>query len=470
MTADGNRSSALLLALCASLSACTEKIVYKDLPDFVDPPAGAAGFLGYSNAATKRTTCGNCHSGKQAVWQNTNHAKAWSDLEASGHMAKSCESCHSVTAKGNSSTDATAGYATTQNERYEDVQCESCHGPGLTHATNPDVKSNQPLASVTVGVDLTNGCGECHSGEHQPFVEQWSESRHGRAQGSRYTNSSCWACHEGRHALEAWGITTSFEEGTDPAKSVPVVCIVCHDPHNKKNEHQLRFSISTPSLEENLCMKCHYRRAVPEVTSSSSPHSPQGPVLLGEAGWTPPNFIYPPKSLVGSHGSDRNPKLCAGCHVNAYSVGSFNATGHSFDPIPCVDGAGVPTGAADCTDAERSFRACVGCHLTENAARTARVAATERLNRLAGEVEALLPMIPSSEFSTADNRISTGEGSKFNAQLARQPGTPIHNPFLVEALLIYSLDQIATDYGLSVRKGISQRPMLTPPPSLNVKK
>jgi hypothetical protein len=78
----------------------------------------------------------------------------------------------------------------------------------------------------------------------------------------------------------------------------------------------------------------------------------------------------------------------------------------------------------------------------------------------------LLPLIPSSEFSTTDNRISTAEGSRFNAQLARQPGTPIHNPFLVEALLIYSLDQIAIDYGLFARKDLSMRQMLTPPPSL----
>jgi predicted CXXCH cytochrome family protein len=464
MTGVPSRNGLWVAVLVVAVSACSEEIVYRDLPDFTDPPAGAEGFLGYSNTTTKRTTCGNCHSGKQATWENTRHAGAWSTLVASPDHTGDCEACHSVTDKGNFST-VSAGYTSTKNARYEDVQCESCHGPGLTHAMNPDAP-NKPLASVAVGTDLTNGCGECHSGEHQPFVEQWASSRHGRNQGSRFTNSSCWSCHEGRHALEAWGITSTYAESGNPDAPVPVVCVVCHDPHNKKNDHQLRFPIDTPDLETNLCMKCHYRRAVPEVASSHSPHSPQGPVLLGEAGWTPPNFIYPPKSLVGSHGSDRNPKLCAGCHVNGYSVGSFRATGHSFDPIPCVDGQGVPTGADSCTDAERSFRACVTCHLTENAARTARIVAKERLDRLAAEVEALLPMIPSSEFSTTDNRISTAEGSKFNAQLARQPGTPIHNPFLVEALLLYSLDQIALDYGLSVRKGLAMRPMLTPPPSL----
>lgn len=457
---------AIAAFLCVMVAACSDEIVYRDLPDFLAPPEEAAGFLGYSDAATRKTTCGNCHSGKQATWEQTAHSHAWASLAASGSSGTECESCHSVTDRGNASTDATAGYVTTKHVRYEDVQCESCHGPGLTHALNPD-GGTKPLASMAVGGALTNGCGECHSGTHQPFVEEWEASRHGKAVGSR-NREGCWGCHEGKHVLEAWGITSNYVEAGDTARAtaLPVVCTVCHDPHNAKNLKQLRFPINTTDLETNLCMKCHYRRAVPEVTSSSSPHSPQGPVLLGEAGWTPPNFIYPPKSLVGSHGSDRNPRLCAGCHVNAYTAGDFNATGHSFQPIPCVDAQGVPTGSTTCTDAERSFKACVQCHLTENAARTARIAAKARLDRLAGEVEALLPLIPSSEFSTTDNRISTAEGSKFNAQLARQPGTPIHNPFLVEALLIYSLDQIAIDYGLFVRKDLSMRQMLTPPPSL----
>ncbi|HEX6941315.1 MAG TPA: cytochrome c3 family protein [Gemmatimonadaceae bacterium] len=468
---------AMALSFALVFWGCTDKIVYKDLPDFVTPPEGAAGFLGFSDVDTKRTTCGNCHSGKQAVWQNTAHSNAWGDLVQSGARAKECEACHSVSHKGNSSADSTAGYVGTQNARYENVQCESCHGPGLQHVTNPDIQANKPLASLAVGAALKNGCGECHSGSHQPFVEQWEASRHGKAVGSR-NQSSCWSCHEAKHALAAWGVNSNYVEVGDTARAtaLPVVCTVCHDPHNAKNPNQLRFPVDVADVETNLCMKCHHRRAEPEVTSSSGPHSPQGPVLLGEAGWTPPGFQYPPGSLVGTHGSDRNPRLCATCHVNSYTVNdaltgkfSFKATGHSFQPIPCVDGSGIPTGVADCDDAQRSFKACVSCHGTENAARTARAVAKLRLTTLAAEMDALVARIPANQFSTTDNRITTGEGCKFNSGLAKERGSPIHNPFLIEALLLACKKQIGIDYGLTAISSLSLRPQLQPPPNVKVK-
>ena len=473
------RAGLAIVSFAMLLGGCSDKIVYKDLPDFVEPPAGAEGFLGFSDVASKRTTCGNCHSGKQAQWEGTAHAGAWETLANSGASAKSCEGCHSVSALGNSSTAASAGYVATQDHRYENVQCESCHGPGLTHVTNPDAAGNKPLASLAVGASLTNGCGECHSGSHQPFVEQWAASRHGKATGSR-NRSGCWGCHEAKHVLEAWGITTNYVGvgDTTSANALPVVCAVCHDPHNRKNPNQLRFAVDVPDVEANLCMKCHHRRAQPEVTSSSGPHSPQGPVLLGEAGWIPPGFQYPPGSLVGSHGSDRNPKLCATCHVAAYEVPdkltgkfSFRATGHSFQPIPCVDANGIPLPdpLTPCEDAQRSFKACISCHSTENAARTARAVAKLRLTTLAADMDALVARIPASEFSTTDNRITTGEGCKFNSGLAKERGSPIHNPFLIEALLLACKNQIKIDYGLQSIAAIEMRPQLMPPPGLKVK-
>lgn len=469
-----NRASSVSLsaALAVSLLAgCSDQIVYRDRPAFTDPPAGAGGFLGFSDETSKRTTCGNCHSGKQATWQGTAHARAWDDLVASGAKKTECEACHSVSDRGNATTDATAGYSTSHNARYYDVQCESCHGPGLTHVTNPDVAASKPLASIAVGTSLTNGCGECHSGEHQPFVEQWAASRHARVIDSRATNASCQGCHEPRAVLAAWGVKSNYTELTQSGPPyMGITCVVCHDPHDARNPSQLRFRIDVPELESNLCMKCHYRRAAPEVASSSGPHSPQGPVLLGEAGWIPPNFQYPPGSLIGSHGSDRNPKLCATCHVNSYQITgtggqlTFRATGHRFQPIPCVDAQGIPTGSTTCTDAERSFKACVSCHLSETAARSARAVAKQRLSFLADQVDSLLKRVPANQFSTTDNRITTAEGSKFNMQLARELGSPIHNPFLVEALLIASIQQIGIDYGLTSTASLS--PRLLPPPSL----
>jgi hypothetical protein len=67
----------------------------------------------------------------------------------------------------------------------------------------------------------------------------------------------------------------------------------------------------------------------------------------------------------------------------------------------------------------------------------------------------MIDKIPASEFSTSDNRYSTGEGAKFNNQLALAPGSMIHNPFLIEALITSSIKQITIDYGISSPPGVS---------------
>jgi predicted CXXCH cytochrome family protein len=459
---------AVTVVLVVSLAGCGEQIVYRDAERFPPPSALAGNFLGYSSLEAKRTVCGNCHIGKQTQWSQTKHAGAWSTLKASQAAAPACEGCHSVSSLGNTTTEQNVGWVGSQNARYQDVQCESCHGPGLTHVTNPDVFNTKPLAPLQAGASLDRGCGQCHSGVHRPFAEEWSGSRHARVVASRATNASCVGCHEAKGILQAWGVKSTFVEASGTTDHMAVTCAVCHDPHEKRNPAQLRFSLSSTSMESNLCMKCHYRRAVPEVTSSQGPHSPQGPVLLGEAGWVPPNFVYPPGSLVGTHGSDKNPRLCATCHVNDYTVTdkltgafTFRATGHSFQATPCVDGSGIPTGAATCADTEKSFKACATCHLSENGARTAMVVARDRLNELADQVAALLPRIPASEFSTTDNRISTGEGARFNMQLARERGSPAHNPFLIEALLRASIKQIEIDYGIKMTAPVSLEAQLT---------
>ena len=111
------RAGTTILGLALMLTGCTDKIVDKDLPDFTAPPTGAEGFLGYSDVDAKRTTCGNCHSGKQAQWEGTSHSHAWTTLANSGALAKLCEGCHTVSSLGNVSTGSNAGYAGTQSPR-----------------------------------------------------------------------------------------------------------------------------------------------------------------------------------------------------------------------------------------------------------------------------------------------------------------------------------------------------------------
>ena len=159
-----------LLALTAT--ACVdEKIVFRDRELFEEPLTQAQGFLGYSDQVSSTTTCGTCHVGPQSQWEGTAHADAWATLEGSGHSQTFCEGCHTVGQNGNLVQTA-AGWDATQDPRYHDVQCESCHGPGLDHVTEPG--TTQPIASLEVGLDLTQGCAECHQGTHHPFAEEWA--------------------------------------------------------------------------------------------------------------------------------------------------------------------------------------------------------------------------------------------------------------------------------------------------------
>lgn len=436
-----------------ALGACVDEgIVIQDPPG--GPPSAAMGFLGYSDSTVKRTVCGNCHIGQQADWQQTAHAGAWADLQASGHAEAYCEGCHTVGPNGNGVADTLVGWAATHDPRYHDVQCESCHGPGLDHITNPD--ATQPLASIVVGVDSTSGCGECHQGTHNPFVEEWAQSGHGSPNSYPQRQPDCVQCHEARGIFRAWGVKAEYLEKESTAL-LPISCPVCHDPHDPANSKQLRFPIDEANEDTNLCMKCHHKRGVPDPTTFRGPHSPQGPLLLGTAGWRPPNFQYEPGEIVVTHGTTANPRLCATCHVSRLEVTDsvaggavFHATGHLFTAIPCLDADGIPTPTGNCTLQERTFDACTGsgCHGDQQVARAAFSVARQRIDDRVAELQALIAQIPASEFDETDNRYTTGEGARFNAELGALNGSAVHNPFLVEALLLASIAQVKADYNL----------------------
>lgn len=465
-------TSAVVLVIGAS--CVDEKIVYRDGPNFVTPPSNAASFLGYTDEAAKKTVCGSCHVTQQGKWVETAHADAFLTLESSGHMQGSCQGCHTVNDRGNVVADTAAGWRTTHDERYHDVQCESCHGPGLQHVTAP--ARGQMLASILAdtGVAVTNGCAECHAGTHHPFVEEWRKSGHGAQSNPTVPSQTnartdCQPCHNATGILAAWGVNTNFTEKTSPTYvRAGVTCAVCHDPHGSTNEKQLRFSINVASTSENLCMKCHQRRAKPDPASTSGPHSEQGPLLLGDAGWWPPNLDLG-TAIQSSHGSERNPKLCATCHVQRYTVNdqatgafTFQVTGHRFLAIPCVDANGQPTDSQTCAISARSFRSCAvtGCHGSEVAARSAYTTAEGRIDAIVVELRRLIALVPASELAIG-TKYTTARGAKFNADLADQPGSFVHNPFLVEQLLRASISQMAEDYNLTPSPGYRLAPEFT---------
>lgn len=461
------------LALAALPGCVDEKIVYRDRDLFEDPLSNAGNFLGYTDATTQLTVCGNCHVEKQADWEATGHAAAWADMKANPSATSACESCHSTNELGNVVT-VTAGHNATGEARYEAVQCESCHGPGLTHVTDPK-DATIPLAPIDVGADLSKSCGECHAGAHHPFAEEWNLSRHGEgARRPQYRNrEECKDCHGGEGALEAWGVRTEFlEQGED--QPIAITCAVCHDPHSDELPGQLRYSVGTANVNANLCMKCHQRRAIPDLSEtpggSSGPHSPQGPLLLGEVGtvgWTPSDLgrLY----IRGTHGSPTgNPRLCATCHVNSYEVTDpatgahvFTATGHLFKPIPCVDAQGIPNTDDSCAldEASRSWASCTnaGCHGDATAAITAYDAATGRIDDLVAELDALVDQVElndPTQINRNDTIFTVAEGARFNQALGEIRSSAIHNPFLMEALLDASITAVMDEYGLPAQTGV----------------
>lgn len=484
------RLAAGLVALIAA-SACTDT-VYRDRAPFNPPPDAASGFLGYYKAADQQTTCGNCHVDHQGDWTKHGHSEAWATLQASGHAATYCYGCHAVSQNGNA-VDTAAGINKVVDNAYYDVQCENCHGPGETHVTTPDANTS-PLAKAQVDTlgDPANPnpraagtCAECHTGVHEPYVDQWRLSRHGLTRDAEVTRVDCQPCHEGRGAMRAWNVQGNYKEKNDVVttqNAMAATCVVCHDPHGNDNAGELRFPIDVPTLEGNLCMKCHSRRFEPVTTSNSSgPHGPQGPVLLGTAGWWPSGADTTPQAT--SHGDPTaNPRLCAGCHVNKFTVtdagGNFQMTsvGHLFRPIPCLDAQGNPEPGEEngCAyDAvSRNWSSCTqaGCHQTVTAAVTAINASAAVIQTLVDQIwvdvdhdrvvdsatdGGYLSKVPKAAFNTTDNAISVAEGALYNAQLwgtglANHPDNSkgAHNPFLAQRQLAATINALKTTYGL----------------------
>ena len=480
-------SRRLLIGACA-LSACTsEKIVYRSGTNFAAPPSAAANFIGYYDNANKQTVCGSCHVDYQTRWSATKHASAWADLQASGASTGVCEACHSVTNLGNGTTATAVGYNATKDARYHDVQCESCHGPGLTHASSPTA-SNRPLASIKADTNADNGCGECHTGVHEPFVQEWKGVNakglsHSIVQSGTVGNTdpTCVGCHTAQGALAQLDPSANYVEkvpvsGITNNNALPIVCATCHDPHGSDNAHQLRYSISAANIDDNLCMKCHQRRADPsQVTTRNSVHSPEGPTLLGLAGWFPPGMSAG-DSIIGTHGTpSRNPELCATCHVARFTANDkltgkfvFQSTGHRFVAAPCVDANGVPVDNQACEVTVKTFRSCVSgsCHASETVARSLYVTDSVRIYQLVAQANSAIAKVQAaqpSQCKLGGPTYTSCLGTQFNVSLAQAPGAFVHNPFLIEQLLIASINQLQKDYGVTPSRTGPLVPMLEMP-------
>ncbi len=436
----------LAVSLGGSIGCTDEETVFVDRPPFDEPTDRVNLFLGYvGDPADRKPACANCHATFWGQWRGHGHSTAWDNV-----VAESCWPCHTINERGNSA-EGDAGYVLVQDARYQDVQCESCHGSGWDHVNDPRVET-APLCSIIPDTAATTGCGECHQGTHNPFVEQWSVSAHANVRGFA-GRSPCNECHEGRTALERKFLETSTYIEKNGPDNQPIFCVVCHDAHGSENEAQLRAPIDFSAAEglsssDHLCIRCHSRRGTPP--SSHGAHAAQGLLLLQEdIGWLPAGFEAPPPP---AHGNPQiNAKLCVSCHVVDVEIEDaitgefvFHARGHTFEAIPCVDEQGIPDPpGTECELADRDFRACAECHFTDEISRDLFVSLEEDLNdRLdqlwvdtdgdevldpvpedAGLLPQLVAQIAATpadtlELDPRDELITVAEGVFWNAQIA----------------------------------------------------
>jgi predicted CXXCH cytochrome family protein len=516
MIVTGRRVALSLLVVAGAVvftSCVDERVVFRDRPIYLDPSPEALDFLGYANPArteSQLTVCGQCHVGQQSQWEGTAHATAWAGMQSAGNVQTLCHGCHSVTSLGNVAGEngaAVGGYVAVNDVRYHDVQCESCHGPGLPHVRNPSDHSATPLAPITVGTDLTFGCGQCHNAFHHPFVEEWSQSAHGNvtpyAATRRDDLGGCWSCHSGEGALRKFGVRANYlereallEQGQGHAN---ITCAVCHDPHSNEFAGQLRFPSNTGSVEEHICAQCHNRAVVPTVgVRGLAVHAPEAPLLDGtlhSVGWIPPGMELDVDQIRGSHAGQANPRLCSTCHVVPFEVHdpaanrTFLSSGHRFQPIPCVDANGIPTGATNCpiSATARDWRGCTnGCHGDATAAAAVTNSALATTLTFARDLYRMLRQIdpnlaaPGGPIDPTNPQFTVAEGAYFNLQLAHH-GTPVHdpnynvsradslrafmpstvhNPFLTRALLIWSIEAVRNTYGVAPAAGFNAASLL----------
>jgi predicted CxxxxCH...CXXCH cytochrome family protein len=185
--------------------------------------------------------------------------------------------------------------------------------------------------------------------------------------------------------------------------------------------------------------------------------------------------------------------------VNGYDVtdkatGAFvlHSTGHLFRPVPCVDGQGRPTADNTCAfnTTARSFASCSnsGCHASGDAAASALVNLRARLKTLSdvlwqdvngnqvidpGTDLGYLPsvkQISPGEFA-GDTVITAAEGAEFNARLVGEglyangdKSLGVHNPFLAEALLRASIQEMQQKYTLPPPPAAAKRIIESPVP------
>ncbi|OMH31805.1 multiheme c-type cytochrome [Motiliproteus sp. MSK22-1] len=118
--------------------------------------------------------CATCHQSSHDRWQDSEHAKAFEDLEEVGKAYDPhCVSCHVVGYK------KPGGFLSIElSSQLAGVQCENCHGQGQEH-----VKSAGQTLTPNHGLAKEQICTQCHVPEHSPkfdVTNYWPKILHSK--------------------------------------------------------------------------------------------------------------------------------------------------------------------------------------------------------------------------------------------------------------------------------------------------
>jgi predicted CXXCH cytochrome family protein len=290
------------------------------------------------------------------------------------------------------------------------ITCESCHGGGAKH-----VAAGGDPSRISASLDV-DSCEPCHGGErqvgaltsmgHYTVFEEFSST-------VPYYRDSCMECHSATvRIMEEKGETpptlADFRTGAYQDDRIGITCVVCHDPHERSHEAQLREDT------QETCTQCHTAELATETfTAGKAVHHPMKEMWEG----------------IGAIGVDPMPAAkkaeCVDCHMtngnHYFEVGT---------PIITLPVHGKPT----------DFNSCASCHNDMTAEKIEAVFAA--FEEELADLNALLAQV--------DEHIGREQGfgrdmsaakalrdkAYTNISFAEADGSKgIHNPAYVEAML-----------------------------------
>lgn len=246
-------------------------------------------------------------------------AKEWHSRNASPWLT-SCGSCHTTGYDKGFKTFVALG-----------ITCESCHGPGAEH-----VATNGNTSYIKVSLDV-DSCESCHGGDRQvgPLKSTVHYTVFADLIKLPYYKDSCMECHSATVRIDTEEGKTpptlaDFKTGSHQGDRVGITCVVCHDPHERTNEAQLRVEA------QETCVQCHTGELATETFAAGKEvHHPQKEM------WEGAGAIGVPKMPAAKTAT------CVDCHMTNGN--------HLFK-------VGTPTITLSVRGKPTDFDSCASCH------------------------------------------------------------------------------------------------------------